>query len=61
MHAINTFIMEYIFFPSAMLAYAFFMAMLIRSTIKDWLKEREEEKAAKKSVPDRQSANGVKP
>jgi|GEM_PF-6950460 len=46
MHAINTFIMEYIFFPSAMLAYSFFMAMLIRSTIKDWLKERKEKDAA---------------
>ena len=47
MHAINTFILEYIFFPSAMLAYSFCMGMLIRSTIKDWLKERKDKNAAK--------------
>jgi hypothetical protein len=47
MHAINDFIIEYLFFPSAMLGYAFFMAAFIRFVIKEWLKERQEKKDAK--------------
>lgn len=47
MHAINNFIMEFIFFPSAMLAYSVFMAVLIRSAIREWLKERKEKNDAK--------------
>ena len=44
MKSINSFILEYLFLPSAMIAYVFFMAMFIRSTIKDWQRERDEKR-----------------
>lgn len=44
MHKINEIIIEYFFFPSAMLGYVFFVAAFIRWTIKEWLKERREKK-----------------
>lgn len=47
MKSINNFILEYLFLPSAMVAYVFFMAMFIRSTIKDWQREKKEANAAK--------------
>ena len=55
MHSFNNFILEFIFLPSAMLGYACLMAVLIRSTIKDWLKERREKNSAKKSGTDDQA------
>jgi len=60
MHKINEIIIEYIFFPSAMLGYVFFIAAFIRFVIKEWLKERAEKQAEKKSVTDGQSAKGAK-
>ena len=54
MHTINNFIFEYLFLPSAMLAYAVFMTMLIRSTISDWRKEREQKRKEKNT----ESSNG---
>jgi hypothetical protein len=47
MHAINNFLFEYIFLPSVMLAYGFFLAVLIRSIVKDWLAERKNKDAEK--------------
>ena len=47
MHKINEIIIEYFFFPSAMLGYVFFIAAFIRWTIKEWLKERREKLDAK--------------
>ena len=44
MHKINEIIIEYLFFPSAMLGYVFFVAAFIRFVIKEWLKERRGKK-----------------
>ena len=49
MHAINNFLFEYIFLPSAMLAYGFFLAALIRSIVKDWLKAARKKKNTEKN------------
>jgi hypothetical protein len=45
MHAINTFFFEYIFFPTAAIAYVVGMWSFIVWTIKTWLKERAEKQA----------------
>lgn len=47
MQEINRFILEYIFFPGSMLGFVFFMAAMIRSTVRDWLRERQEKRAGK--------------
>jgi hypothetical protein len=47
MHKINEIIIEYIFFPSAMLGYVLFMASFIRWSLKEWKRDREEDKANK--------------
>ena len=47
MHQINEIFFNYIFFPTAAVAYVVFMWAFIGWTIKEWLKERKKKDAAK--------------
>lgn len=49
MHKINEFFFEYIFAPTAAVAYVVFMWGFIGWTIKEWLKERKEKRDAQKN------------
>jgi hypothetical protein len=46
MHKINELFFNYIFFPTAAIAYVVGMWAFIIWTVKTWLKERREKKAA---------------
>ena len=60
MHKINEIFFNYIFFPTAAIAYVVGMWAFIIWTIKTWLKERREKQAAQKSGPDGQAGANAK-